>query len=43
MTPDQVEGAVGKPDKKINLGPKQIYIYKEMKITFIGGKVADVQ
>ena len=43
MTPDQVEGAVGKPDKKINLGPKQIYIYKDMKITFIGGKVADVQ
>ena len=43
MTADQVEGALGKPDKKVTLGAKQIYIYKDMKVTFKDGKVADVQ
>ena len=43
MTTDQVEGALGKPDKKVTLGPKQIYVYKDMKVTFKDGKVADVQ
>jgi len=43
MTPDQVEGALGKPDKKVTLGAKQIYIYKDMKVTFNNGKVSDVQ
>jgi hypothetical protein len=43
MTPDQVEAALGKPDKKVTLGPKQIYIYKDMKVTFKDGKVSDVQ
>ncbi len=43
MTPDQVEGALGKPDKKVTLGPKQIYVYKDMKVTFKDGKVSDVQ
>jgi hypothetical protein len=43
MTPAQVEAALGKPDKKVTLGAKQIYIYKDMKVTFKDGKVADVQ
>jgi hypothetical protein len=43
MTPDQVENALGKPDKKVTLGAKQIYIYKDMKVTFKDGKVSDVQ
>jgi hypothetical protein len=43
MTTDQVEAALGKPDKKVTLGPKQIYIYKDMKVTFKEGKVSDVQ
>jgi hypothetical protein len=43
MTTDQVEGALGKPDKKVTLGPKKIYIYKDMKVTFKDGKVSDVQ
>src|ERR1700733_9355785 len=43
MTPDQVEAALGKPDKKVNLGSKQLYIYKDMKVTFVNGKVSDVQ
>jgi hypothetical protein len=43
MTTDQVEGALGKPDKKVTLGAKQIYFYKDMKVTFKDGKVSDVQ
>jgi hypothetical protein len=43
MTPDQVQAALGKPDKIVNLGTKQLYIYKDMKVTFLNGKVSDVQ
>ena len=43
MTPDQVEAAMGKPEKKVTLGAKQIYYYKDMKIIFMSGKVSDVQ
>ena len=43
MTTDEVQAALGKPQKIVNLGPKQIYIYKDMKITFLKGKVSDVQ
>jgi hypothetical protein len=43
QTPDQVEAALGKPDKIVNLGSKMIYVYKDMKIIFVDGKVSDVQ
>jgi hypothetical protein len=43
MTTDQVEAALGKPDKKVTLGPKVIYYYKDMKVIFMSGKVNDVQ
>jgi hypothetical protein len=43
MSTDEVQAALGKPQKIVNLGPKQIYIYKDMKITFLKGKVSDVQ
>jgi hypothetical protein len=43
MTPDQVQSALGKPDKIVNLGSKQIYVYKDLKVTFLNGKVSDVQ
>jgi hypothetical protein len=43
QTPDQVKAAIGTPDKIINLGAKQIYVYKDIKVTFINGKVSDVQ
>jgi hypothetical protein len=43
MTTDQVEAALGQPDKKVNLGTKQIYYYKDMKVIFMNGKVSDVQ
>ncbi|MGB8492766.1 MAG: hypothetical protein WCE53_00030 [Candidatus Acidiferrum sp.] len=43
QTPDEVTGALGQPEKIVNLGLKQIYYYKDMKITFVKGKVSDVQ
>jgi hypothetical protein len=43
QTPEQVKAALGQPDKIVNLGAKQIYVYKDIKVTFINGKVADVQ
>ncbi len=43
MTTDQVQGALGQPAKVVNLGPKQIYVYKDLKVTFFNGKVVDVQ
>ena len=43
QTPDQVKAAIGVPDKIINLGAKQIYVYKDIKVTFLNGKVSDVQ
>jgi hypothetical protein len=43
MTPDQVTQAMGKPNKIVNLGAKQLYIYTDMKVTFVNGKVSDVQ
>jgi len=43
QTPDQVKAAIGNPDKIVNLGTKQIYVYKDIKVTFLNGKVSDVQ
>lgn len=43
MTTDQVESAMGKPEKIVNLGLKKIYVYKDLKVTFLNGKVFDVQ
>jgi hypothetical protein len=43
QTPDQVKAALGTPDKIVNLGVKQIFVYKDLKVTFLNGKVSDVQ
>lgn len=43
MTLDQVQASLGQPQKIVNLGPKQIYVYKDLKVTFLNGKVVDVQ
>jgi hypothetical protein len=34
---------MGQPEKIANLGAKQIYFYKGLKITLTGGKVTDIQ
>jgi hypothetical protein len=38
-----VEAALGPPEKRVDLGAKLIYVYKDLKITFVDGKVTDVQ
>jgi len=43
QTTDQVVAALGKPEKIVDLGSKQIYVYKDLKVTFLSGKVSDVQ
>ncbi|MBZ5663541.1 MAG: hypothetical protein LAO30_02965 [Acidobacteriia bacterium] len=43
QTPEQVKVALGNPEKIVNLGVKQIYVYKDLKVTFLNGKVSDVQ
>ena len=43
QTEDEVVGILGPPQKRVNLGSKEIYYYPDMKVIFITGKVADVQ
>jgi hypothetical protein len=43
QTPDQVRATLGQPDKIVNFGSKQIFIYRDLKVTFLNGKVSDVQ
>jgi hypothetical protein len=43
QTTDEVVAALGQPDKIVNLGAKQIYVYKDLRVTFLKGKVSDVQ
>ncbi len=43
MTTDEVVAALGAPSKIIDLGATKKYIYKDMKITFVNGRVTDVQ
>ena len=43
QTPDEVVAALGQPTKKAKIGAKEIYFYKDLKVTFLNGKVKDVQ
>ena len=43
QTPDEVTGILGVPTKKIDLGAKIVFVYKDIKVIFVDGKVADVQ
>ena len=43
QTIDQVVAALGQPQKIVDLGAKKIYVYKDLKVTFVNGKVSDVQ
>jgi hypothetical protein len=42
-TSDEVQSVMGQPDKILNLGVRIIHVYKDMKIIYVDGKVADVQ
>ena len=39
----EVEAIMGKPRDIANVGSKKIYVYRDLKITFVDGKVTDVQ
>jgi hypothetical protein len=43
MAIDQVVGIMGQPTARVDLGNKQIYTYPSLKISFVDGKVSDVQ
>jgi hypothetical protein len=43
QTPEQVTAALGQPKQIVKLGTKQIYVYPDMKVTFVNGKVSDIQ
>jgi hypothetical protein len=37
-----VTAAFGQPLRSAKIGAKEIFYYKDMKVTFINGKVSDV-
>jgi hypothetical protein len=43
QTKDEVVGIFGQPQKIANLGAKEIYYYPDMKVTFVNGKVSNVE
>jgi hypothetical protein len=43
QTKAQVTATFGQPVKTSKVGAKEIYIYKDMKVTFTNGKVSDVE
>jgi hypothetical protein len=43
MTAEQVVASLGQPQRVIKLPTKEIYSYKDLKITFVNNKVTDVQ
>jgi hypothetical protein len=43
QTLEQVQNILGRPEKVVDLGAKKIYLYKDLKITFVDGLVSDVQ
>src|ERR1019366_9527721 len=43
QSPDEVKSALGAPARIANLGPKVIYYYNGMKVTFKDGRVSDVE
>jgi hypothetical protein len=43
QTTEEVGKILGEPSKIVKLEPKVIYIYSDMKVVFMNGKVTDVQ
>jgi hypothetical protein len=43
MTIREVKASLGIPEKNAGLGAKQIFVYSDMKVVFVDGKVSDVQ
>jgi hypothetical protein len=43
MTRAEVEEALGKPERILDLGERVTYVYKDLRVTFTDGKVTDLQ
>jgi len=43
QTVDQVVAMLGQPQKVAKVGAKQIYFFKDLKVTFTSGKVSDIE
>jgi hypothetical protein len=43
QTPEEVVDILGEPEKRILLGPKTVFIYKDMKLVFKDGKLVDME
>lgn len=43
QTMEQVEAVMGRPESILKVGTKTIYVYKAIKVTFVDGKVTDIQ
>jgi hypothetical protein len=42
-SPDKVVAAMGQPERIAKVANKEIYFYKDMKVTFVNGVVSDIQ
>ena len=43
QTVDQVVAALGQPQRAARIGNKEIYFYRDLKVTFVNGKVKSVE
>ena len=43
MTKDQLVASYGNPTRVIKMGAKEIYVYPDLKVTLVSGKVTDIQ
>jgi hypothetical protein len=43
MRPDEVKQSPGNPGKVVDQGAKQVFIYEDMKVILIDGRVTDAQ
>lgn len=43
QTPEEVVAILGPPDKRVLLGNKTVYVYRNLKLVFIDGKLADAE
>jgi hypothetical protein len=43
MSTEEVKKLLGNPDKILDLGTKQVFVYKDMKVTLVDSKVSDLQ
>ena len=43
QSPAEVIAILGNPSQIVKLGTKEIYRYKDMKVTFVSGKVTDIE